>query len=82
MKKIGQFFGKFNSVAAKEIQKRVYICNIIKNEIGQEIQIDDISIRSGEVIIKGGSGLKSQIFIKKEKILYLINKEVSIRDIK
>ena len=54
MKKIGQFFGKFNSVAAKEIQKRVYICNIIKNEIGQEIQIDDISIRSGEQSVGTG----------------------------
>lgn len=77
MKKIGLFFDKFNSKALIEIRKREVICNIIKKIIGDDIPIQNISFSNRTLKIKGSSGLKNQILIKKKVILDLLKKEIS-----
>lgn len=82
MKGIGQFFDKFNSGALKEIRKREWICEIIKEYTQQEIKIEDITFLNKIIKIKGSSGLKSQILIKKNSILEKISSKIShIEDI-
>lgn len=77
MKGISQFFDKFNTGALKEIRKRELICEIIKNTTGQEIRVEDISFSNKIIKIKGSSGLKNQILIKKNSILQEISKKVA-----
>lgn len=77
MKEIGQFLGKFNSVALKEIRKREVICEIIKNIIKQDIKIEDISFSNKTIKIKGSAIFKNQILIKKDALLKEIGKKLS-----
>lgn len=77
MKEIGQFLGKFNSVALKEIRKRDVICEIIKNIIKQDIKIEDISFSNRIIKIKGSAIFKNQILIKKDTLLKEIGKKLS-----
>jgi hypothetical protein len=76
MKEIGQFFNKFNSIAVREIKRREYICGIIKKSTNQEIGIEDIIFVNRVIKIKGTSGLKNQILIKKDYILKQILKNL------
>ena len=84
MKEISVFLNKFKNVAVKEIKKRDTICSIILKITKQDIDIKDISIKNGIIIIKGNQGLKSEIFLKKNSILKTIKKDVdaNIFDIK
>ena len=77
MKKLCQFFDKFNSKAVLEIKKRELISKIIKEEINQDIPIENIQFGLRTIKIKGNSNLKSLIFIKKTKILNEVNKVFS-----
>ena len=82
MKGISQFFDKFNNFAIKEIKKRQLIVQIIKNEIGEEIKIEDIIFRNNSIKINTNQIIKTEIFLKKQKILKEINKiQVNIKDI-
>ena len=81
MQNISHLFDRFKNVAVKEIQKRTFVSEIIKKEIGQEIPIEDISFREGIIRIKSSSIVKNQIFIKKAVLLALISKKIEIVDI-
>ncbi len=79
MKEISKFFDKFRSVAVKELKKRETLCVIIYKFTKQNIDIKDITIKNSIISIKGSQGLKSEIFLKKSKILEQILKETNIK---
>lgn len=79
MKEISGFLNRFNNIAIKEIRKREIISMEINNLIKQKIDIKDLSINNGVLIIKGNQTLKSEIFLKKEKLLDLISKKIEDR---
>ena len=82
MKGISHLFDKFKLVDVKEVQKRAFISDLIKKEIGCDITIENISFKDGDLIIKTSSIIKSQIFIKKSILLSKISKTLVIKDIK
>lgn len=79
MKGISNFFNRFNNIAVKEIQKREIISAEINNLIKQKIDIKDLSISNGVLTIKGNQILKSEIFLKKGKLLSAISKRIDDR---
>ena len=81
MKDINHLFEKYKSVAVKEIQKRTFVSDIIKKEIGQDIPIEHISFVGGVVKVKTTSIIKNQIFIKKQLLIKSILKKIDISDI-
>ncbi len=82
MKGINHLFENIKSKATQEVQKRSYISELIKKEIGQEIPIENISFKDGVLFIKTSSIIKNQIFIKKNHLLSLITKKIDIVDIR
>ncbi len=76
MQKIGSFLGKFKGKAAAQIQGYTLIIEIIKRNAGIELDMKDIKISSGNLIIKSSSVLKNEIFIKKNSILKDISQKV------
>lgn len=79
MKEISSFFDKFKNIALKEISKREAICSSIEKITKLKVEIKDISIRDGVVSLKGGSLLKSEVFLKKKQILDLIAKKTNTK---
>ena len=83
MKEISEFFGKFRNVALKELNKREVICSVIEKVVHQKIEINDIELKNGTIVIRGNQGLKSEIFLKKKTILDMFAKNnINIVDIK
>ncbi|HEY4494803.1 MAG TPA: hypothetical protein VJC02_01730 [Candidatus Paceibacterota bacterium] len=86
MKSLEGFFDKFRNRVIVEVQNRVYIAEIIKKNVGVDIEIENIGIVSGIVTLKNcNHSLKNEIYIKKEKILKDLNKKIrstKIADIK
>ena len=76
MKNIGIFFDKFKNKAVKEIYKRDSIAKIIKNIAKIDIDIKNMEISLGILKIKTSPIEKSEIFIKKDRILKEINKKI------
>lgn len=83
MQGISGFFDKFKNTALRELNKREVIISSIFSATKQKIDIKDINIKEGIVVIKGNQSLKSEIFLKKRVILDLINKKgIKVSDIK
>mgnify|MGYP003457097213 CR=1 FL=1 len=83
MQGISGFFDKFKNTALRELNKREVIISSIFSTTKQKIDIKDINIKEGIVVIKGNQSLKSEIFLKKKLILDQINKKgIKISDIK
>jgi hypothetical protein len=74
MKGIGQFFDKFKSGALREVKKRSVISSILKSEINIDIPIEKISFGNKTIIINVNQSIKSEIYLKKQKILEKIGK--------
>jgi hypothetical protein len=85
MNSVGDFFGKFKNLAIVEFRKRDVIIEAIKQTTNQTVDFKDISIKDGVISIKSSSALKSEIFLKKNKILSLIKEklpDLKVTDIK
>jgi hypothetical protein len=76
MKGIGQFFDKFKNGALKEIQKREIICALLKSELGFDIPVEKISFGNKTLLINEGQMVKAEIFLKKQKILDRLHKQL------
>lgn len=75
MKNLADFFGKFQSKISGQVQNLVVISETIKKHTGIEVEMKDIKISSGSLILKTSSVEKNVIFIKKERILSEINQK-------
>ena len=81
MEKIGNYLEKFSKLTLPNETIRKSIAEIIKEELREIIEIKDISINKNVAYIKGGSGLKSEVFLKKNKILQKIEKITGKKEI-
>lgn len=76
MEKLNRFFEKFQNRAVEEIGKRTIIVEIIKEYTKVDLDMKDISIQKGTIKVKANHSAKSEIFLKKEKILKKINENL------
>ncbi len=76
MKKIEGFFDKFKNKVASEVHNRVCIIEILKKNIGVELEMGDITISHGILRVKANPAVKNEMYIKKERILKEINSKI------
>lgn len=76
MKNISDFFSLFNNKAAKEINKRLKIIEIIKKYTKITLEMKDFSIVNNTIILKSSHILKNEVNIKKTKILQEIKDNI------
>ena len=85
MKNLADFFGKFQSKIAGQVQNLIIISEILKKHTGIHVEMKDIRISSGTLFLKTSSVEKNVIFIKKERILGEINQKarsLTLKDIR
>ena len=79
---IGQFFKKIQNRHTQELFIRSVIQDSITQNTGAKIPLEDITLSSGVITLKNiSSGLKSVVFIKKQKILNTINTNQTIQTV-
>lgn len=69
MKSIGIYFDKFKNSAINEIKKRNAISEIIRSETGITIPAESVKVSGNIIKLKLNQTEKSQIFIKKQRII-------------
>ncbi|MBI3633907.1 MAG: hypothetical protein HY226_06510 [Candidatus Vogelbacteria bacterium] len=72
MEKISSFLDRFKNINIPDEAVRKNLSDIIGVEIGEKINFKDITIKSGIATISCGAAIKSEIFIKKTKILEVL----------
>jgi len=79
MLSISEFFKRVGGIQAREIAFRVAVQGAIKEVVGIDFPIEDISFKSGVVSLKNiSSAARSVVFIKKALILERVNTLQSI----
>lgn len=79
---IGGLFGKFLSLQSKEIGVRTFIAESLKRNLGIVVEITDIEIKNGVVLIKKLSQAgKNALFMKKDIVIEEVNKAQGDRKI-
>jgi CMP-N-acetylneuraminic acid synthetase len=77
---IGQFFKRIQNKHTQELFVRSLIQESIQQSVGVKIPLEDITLSSGVITLHNiSSGLKSVVFVKKQKILESINATQSIQ---
>jgi len=66
---INQYLDKFKNLGQKEKDIKLAFISVVKKMIGVDIDIKEVDLSGGELIIKTSSNIKNTIYIKKEKIL-------------
>jgi hypothetical protein len=81
---ISAYLDKFKNLGLKERLIKEAVSSSIKEVLGFDLDIKNISFKNGEVIFKVSPAIKNAIFIKKEAILANIkNKDIeNISDIR
>ena len=74
MKILSSFLEKFKNIIDPQ-QERIYISNIISSLVGDEINESVISIKNGIIFLQISPMLKTQIFLNKQKIIEILNKQ-------
>lgn len=74
---IGSFFDKFKNRAAAEVMFRSAIIEAVKETLGYEPGLGDISYTNGIISLKGSSAAKSALMVKKPQLLSLIQKKTA-----
>lgn len=77
MENIAKFLEKFMGLAAPNEKPRRMIVEVIENLLGSKLEMKDVSIKENIAYIKGGSHLRSEIFLNKEKILEAIRERTA-----
>ena len=71
---LSSFLEKFKNIIDPQ-QERIYISNIISSLVGDEINESVISIKNGIIFLQISPMLKTQIFLNKQKIIEILNKQ-------
>ena len=85
MKDLSSFFTRIKNLYDKEVGNTSLIIDIFKNTAGVTLSTKQISLKEGILSIQANSAIKSQIFIRKEKLLQAFTEAVPqshIRDIR
>ena len=71
---IGQYFDRFLNSQNKEVVFRTVVKKIVLEKVGIDLNVGDISIKSGVINLKNISqAARSAIFIKKQLLISTIN---------
>ena len=73
---VGSFFDKFNKGLIKELRLREAIARIIQEYTSIALDIKDIECKHKVIRIKASPIARNQIFMKKEKILEAVKREL------
>ena len=71
---IGQFLEKYRKYFSDNEEERKIICAIIARTANVHLSEDEFIVLRGELLIKGDSVLKNELFIHKEQILSELHK--------
>jgi hypothetical protein len=73
---ISQYLEKFKNIGGTERNLKEALAGAVKTATGVEIEVKNIIIKNGEAIIKVSPLIKNAIYIKKEKILKLVEEKI------
>ncbi|HEY4493529.1 MAG TPA: hypothetical protein VJB98_02830 [Candidatus Paceibacterota bacterium] len=73
----GNFLKRFLQVEKDTSHLAQKVISIIQSEIGADIKPEQVSFRNGTITISAPSIVKSEIYLKKEEILKLLQKEIN-----
>ena len=80
---INQFFNKIKNTHARELLIRNIVIDSLEKNTGIKLSVEAVSFKSNSVVLNNISQTaKSDIFIKKQKIIDYINKSQKLRVIK
>jgi hypothetical protein len=82
MKQIGSFFEKIKKILSDGNANKKIIADAINFEIKGNISEKDIKIHNGVALILTSPVIKSEISIKKEKILSRVSDKIFLADIR
>lgn len=86
MQKIGELLKRFTKICRPDILIREKTSEILKEEIGINIEPKRIKVKNGIILLElNSAAARNELFIKKDRILRKIkeqSKDVNIRDIK
>ena len=77
---IAEYLTKFKNIGQSEKLLKEAIISVIKEVVGINLQLKEITIKGGEIVFKISPAVKNAIYIKKESILNKI-KEKNIENI-
>lgn len=75
MKKIDELFNRFKKIIDAGAINREMVSEAIYKVIGVKIDIIKIQIKNSEILVLDGAGLKSKIFVSKQKILAILEEK-------
>ena len=84
MREISSFFGKIQNLYKKESKTSSSLVDILKKYGGITLPSDSLKVKEGVLIVTTNTYIKSQLFIKKQKLLNAFKEfapELNIRDI-
>ncbi|HEY0221178.1 MAG TPA: hypothetical protein VGC58_03075 [Candidatus Paceibacterota bacterium] len=76
---ISKFLDKFSKNLQSEESYKEAVKNILKNQIGLEIDFSKIEIKNNVVYIKSTPGVLNKIFINKQSLLGEISKSLPMK---
>lgn len=74
MKKLQELFGRASLIRPPAQALRLIAQRSIKEIVGSEIRLADLTVRAGTLFVRASPVVKSQVFLKKEEILNSIKK--------
>jgi len=77
--KISNFLDKFKKLTPPDYLIKVSLFEIVKSELGIELNKENIKVNNFVIFIKEKPIIKNEIYFKKEIILNKLNKELSIK---
>jgi len=72
---IAQYLEKFKTLGLGDQFLKETLVSVIKEVVGVEIEINNLLIKDGEVVIKVSPSIKNAIYIKKDQILKLVGEK-------
>lgn len=82
MYNIGEFFKRIQSVRMKNVLIQNTVAEVVREIVSYNIKPDDIVVSGTVVTLKGiNSAVRSELFIKKAKLLEEINSRQTLKNI-
>lgn len=76
---IGDFLNKFKNLTKPDETVRRSVVKVVKNKIGFDLGIDDVSVKRGTVFLNTHGAVKERISMKKEEILDLLKEDLGFQ---
>jgi hypothetical protein len=70
---LSSFFRRFQNVTAPDESVRKVFSAVIKEKVGVMVGVENISVKSGEILVKTNPAIKNELFMRKQDILAEVN---------